>query len=180
MLDKARRPEDVATRPESGRPLRRSRRDRRWIKAALTRHSAVEASPNQAVVPGAPSVSTTDIGMERHSLIGSLLANAAVSVDIPLHQIPSIVAELTAQQAAILTALGILTTRIVVQQPVPAETGDRLLTADEVAEALGVTKRWVQRRARRLPFARRLSEHAVRYSEGGLRRWMEHRRMRVA
>jgi predicted DNA-binding transcriptional regulator AlpA len=48
------------------------------------------------------------------------------------------------------------------------------------AEALGVTRRWVQRRARRLPFARRLSEHAVRYSESGLRRWMENRRMRVA
>ena len=38
-----------------------------------------------------------------------------------------------------------------------AESAERLLTADEVAQALGVTRRWVQRRARRLPFARQLS-----------------------
>lgn len=177
MQDKARRPEDVSAGPESGDLSRRPRQDPRWIKAALKRHGVVQASPNQTAVPGA---STTDTGLERCALIASLLANPAVAVDIPIHQVPSLVAELTSQQAAILTALGMLTTRIVVQQPVPTETSDRLLTADEVAEALGVTKRWVQRRARGLPFARRLSEHAVRYSEGGLRRWMENRRMRVA
>jgi predicted DNA-binding transcriptional regulator AlpA len=51
------------------------------------------------------------------------------------------------------------------QLAVTDESVDHLLTAEEVAKALGVTRRWVQRRARRLPFARRLSEHAVRYSE---------------
>jgi predicted DNA-binding transcriptional regulator AlpA len=98
-----------------------------------------------------------------------------------LHQIPAVVAELTSEQAALLAILGMLTTRLLVHPATAAEeSSDRLLTADEVAEALGVTKRWVQRRARRLPFARRLSEHAVRYSESGLKRWMENRRMRVA
>ena len=53
-------------------------------------------------------------------------------------------------------------------------------TAEEVAQFLGVTHRWVQRRARRLPFARQLSEHAIRYSEPGLKRWMAHRRAEVA
>jgi hypothetical protein len=36
------------------------------------------------------------------------------------------------------------------------------MTAEVVATALGVTQRPVQRRARRLPFARRIFEHAIR------------------
>jgi hypothetical protein len=60
------------------------------------------------------------------------------------------------------------------------ESADRLLTAEQGATIPGVTKRWVERRARRLPFARRLSPHAVRYSESGLRRWMSNRQMRIA
>jgi hypothetical protein len=54
------------------------------------------------------------------------------------------------------------------------------MTAEEVATALGVTQRWVQRRARRLPFARRISDHAIRYSETGLKRWMSNRKLSVA
>jgi predicted DNA-binding transcriptional regulator AlpA len=54
---------------------------------------------------------------------------------------------------------------------------DRLLTAEAVAHLLGVTKRWVLRRARRLPFARHISVRSVRYSEAGLRRWMMNRQM---
>jgi len=71
----------------------------------------------------------------------------------------------------------VLTARLLV---VPAEhalgdAADRLLTAEEVAGVLGVTKRWVQRRARRLPFSRRISVRSVRYSEAGLKRWMANR-----
>lgn len=55
-----------------------------------------------------------------------------------------------------------------------------LFIAEEAAHSLGVTKRWVQRRARRLPFARQLSEHAIRYSEAGLRRWMANRHVHAA
>lgn len=113
--------------------------------------------------------------------VASLLANPARAAEIPVRQIPAVVAELTSEQAALLTILAMLTARLLVHpSPAADESSDRLLTADEVAEALGVTRRWVQRRARRLPFARRLSEHAVRFSESGLRRWMENRRMRVA
>lgn len=72
-------------------------------------------------------------------------------------------------------------TRLLTSQSAPTdESVDQLLTAEEVAKALGVTWRWVQRRARRLPFARRLSAHAVRYSESGLTRWMANRHMRDA
>lgn len=48
---------------------------------------------------------------------------------------------------------------------------DRLLTPEETAERLGVTPRWLYRHARQLPFTRRLSRKALRFSEAGLRRY---------
>ena len=83
-----------------------------------------------------------------------------------------LVAELASEQSALSALQGVLTTRLIMSQAHATgqwEAVDRLLTVEEVARTLGVTKRWVQRRARRLPFARRISEHAIRYSESGLR-----------
>jgi excisionase family DNA binding protein len=62
-----------------------------------------------------------------------------------------------------------------VPQPVPTPshdgTADRLLTVAQVAERLGVTKRWVYRRVGKLPFARRIGAGTLRFSERGLERW---------
>lgn len=49
---------------------------------------------------------------------------------------------------------------------------DRLLTAEEAAPLLNVTRRWLYRHSRRLPFARRLSRKALRFSEVGIHRWL--------
>lgn len=60
--------------------------------------------------------------------------------------------------------------------PLPAVSAlDRLLTAGQAASVLGVTKRWIYTRAAQLPFARHLSRRTLRFSEAGLRRWMERR-----
>ena len=94
-----------------------------------------------------------------------------------------LVAELASEQSALSALQGVLTTRLIMSQAhatVQSEAVDRLPTVEEVARTLGVTKRWVQRRARRLPFARRISEHAIRYSESGLRRWMSNRKLSAA
>jgi len=56
--------------------------------------------------------------------------------------------------------------------PAPAATEDRLLTAKEAAEILGVTERWVYRRARSLPFARQLSKGVLRFSDAGIRAYV--------
>jgi predicted DNA-binding transcriptional regulator AlpA len=90
-------------------------------------------------------------------------------------------AELASEQARLSALQGVLTARLLASHDTAAaeEPADRLLTAEQAAAILGVTKRWVQRRAQRLPFARRLSAHAVRYSESGLRRWMSNRQMRI-
>lgn len=110
--------------------------------------------------------------------LSALLENPERVSIVPTHIIPQLIAELAARQATLCAVQGLLTSRLLAGEAAAAprnESGERLLTADEVAHALGVTKRWVQRRARRLPFARRLSDHAIRYSEAGLRRWMTNR-----
>lgn len=56
----------------------------------------------------------------------------------------------------------------------PAPT--RLLTARDAAPLLGVSVRWLYRHAGTLPFARRLSDRAVRFEEAGLLTWLERRR----
>ncbi len=58
----------------------------------------------------------------------------------------------------------------------PAAGEERLLTADQVAARLGVSRRWVYRKAGALPFTRRLSCGTLRFSERGLERWKEKRR----
>lgn len=116
------------------------------------------------------------------SSIASLVTNPSTASEIPTHQIPALVAELASEQATLSALQGVLTARLLASQDnaTSVESADHLLTAEQVATILGVTKRWVERRARRLPFARRLSAHAVRYSESGLKRWMANRQMRIA
>jgi len=48
--------------------------------------------------------------------------------------------------------------------------GDHLLTADDAATMLAVTKDWLRRRE--LPFAVKLSEGVVRYSARGIERYI--------
>jgi len=52
---------------------------------------------------------------------------------------------------------------------------DRLLNVGEAAERLGVTSRWIYRKADVLPFTRRLGSGTLRFSERGLERWKESR-----
>ncbi len=59
-------------------------------------------------------------------------------------------------------------------KPLPPE--DRLLTPKEAAHALNTTPMWVYRNSKRLPFTRKLSRKCLRFSELGLRKWMEAQR----
>ena len=49
---------------------------------------------------------------------------------------------------------------------------DRLLDVHEAASLLGVTPRWVYRRANTLPFTRRLSKGVLRFSEMAIKTYM--------
>ena len=57
----------------------------------------------------------------------------------------------------------------------PSET-DKLLPPEEAAELLHVKVSWLYRNWKRLPFARKLSRKALRFSEAGLRRWQATKR----
>jgi hypothetical protein len=110
-----------------------------------------------------------------------LVENPTRVSDVSAERIPTLFAELAARQAALIAVQGALAARLAESTAAKStESSDRLLSAADVAMALGVTCRWVQRRARRLPFARKLSEHAIRDSEAGLRRWMANRRAGAA
>jgi predicted DNA-binding transcriptional regulator AlpA len=134
---------------------------RRWAKAAIRANADVAT---QTVT------------------LASLLEHPEAASSVPPHLIPALVAELASEQVALSAVQGLLTARLLDAQGARAQEDatDRLLTAEEIAATLGVTKRWVQRRARRLPFARRISDHAIRYSESGLKRWLANRRLSVA
>lgn len=58
---------------------------------------------------------------------------------------------------------------------VPSEPSDRLLTAEEVATRLSISRQQVYRDARRWPFTRKLSPKVLRFSEAGLNRWLDRR-----
>jgi excisionase family DNA binding protein len=52
---------------------------------------------------------------------------------------------------------------------------DRLLTIDQVAQRLAVSKDWVYRNGSRLTFTRKLGPKMVRFSETGLQKWLENK-----
>ncbi len=90
--------------------------------------------------------------------------------DIPTEQIPAILAEL----AAIQTALAARLLNVQVQGNGKLESppqDDRLLTAEQASEILGVKPRWLYRHAVNLPFARKLSRKTLRFSENGVRKY---------
>jgi excisionase family DNA binding protein len=49
---------------------------------------------------------------------------------------------------------------------------DRLLTVQEAAQRLGLTEDWLYRNHGRLPFARKVGEQTLRFSESGIDRWI--------
>ena len=57
-----------------------------------------------------------------------------------------------------------------------SDSDDRLLTVEEAAKRLNVTRRWLYANHHKLPFTRRLSRKALRFSEKGLERWLKHGR----
>jgi excisionase family DNA binding protein len=82
------------------------------------------------------------------------------------------------------TSQGVLETALsdLVRQAVRAEVQDimrsirdedRLLTIEEVAERLSVSKDWVYRNGRRLSFTRKLGPKLIRFSETGLQKWLK-------
>jgi hypothetical protein len=59
---------------------------------------------------------------------------------------------------------------------IQAKEDGELLTAEQAATILSVSPDWMYRHAPGLPFTKRLSRKAIRFSKSGLLRWRESRR----
>jgi excisionase family DNA binding protein len=85
---------------------------------------------------------------------------------IPLDQIPALLVALSARLVAEGASAGVAGT-------VASPEGDRLLTVDEAAERLSVSKDWLYRAE--VPFAVRLGPGQLRFSAEGLARYIKNR-----
>jgi excisionase family DNA binding protein len=57
-------------------------------------------------------------------------------------------------------------------------SADRLLSAQEAAERLGMSVDWLYRHARGLPFTRRVGTRTIKFDADGLDRWVAMQRRR--
>jgi excisionase family DNA binding protein len=91
-------------------------------------------------------------------------------MEVPAESIAPVITRLASLQTALAARL--------LDQPVNGkqqgsrpEPDDELLTVVDAAKLLNVSEDWIYRRAGRLPFTRRLSRKALRFSKAGLLKW---------
>ncbi len=112
--------------------------------------------------------------LEVEALRIGLTALASSPSDVPCEQVPDLVAELARAHAALLT----VASRPPAAMPRTEDRAneDRMLDVEEAAAMLGVSKRWLYRHAKQLPFTRPISPKIVRFSRVGIQRWLASRR----
>ena len=89
--------------------------------------------------------------------------------------VPALAAALSARIAVLTTAMVAEPTR----SSAPSGIPDQNLSAAEAAFRLGMSRDWVYRHARKLPFASKIGSRLV-FSEKGLERWNRRQRQRTA
>lgn len=98
----------------------------------------------------------------------ALVADPDRVADLPPVRIPALLSQLTALQGAMAARL------LTADRADSGEAADALLTVDQAATRLGVSKDWLFRRSRTLPFVVRLGRH-LRYSSRGIDRYVRSR-----
>ena len=109
------------------------------------------------------------------TLTAVIAAPERVAEEVPDSDLQRLLVEVTVLQGRLATVSELLLLRLV-KRPESPEVAERLLHVDEAAAMLGVDERWIRRRARTLPFVRRLSGKAIRVSEDSLKRWVAARK----
>lgn len=94
---------------------------------------------------------------------------------IPDEHIATALTQLAAFQSALAARL-ILTRSTTEATQATAQPEEELLTAEQAAALLNVSVDWMYRHASGLPFTKRLSRKALRFSKSGLLRWRAGRR----
>jgi predicted DNA-binding transcriptional regulator AlpA len=94
---------------------------------------------------------------------------------VPTEHIPPILTQLAALQMAL--AAKLISDGGNGQAPIQTpQEQEELLTPDEAAALLSVSVDWMYRHASGLPFSKRLSRKALRFSKSGLLKWRAGRR----
>jgi excisionase family DNA binding protein len=108
--------------------------------------------------------------------LATLAADPSRVDDVQPDALPGLIGEAEALRARLWSRLQAASVPTA-SAPASSSNGkaDHLLTALEAAERLGVSKRWIYRKASELPFTRKLSGGTLRFSERGLDRWKESR-----
>ena len=103
-----------------------------------------------------------------HIDLADLVEDPAKVATVPPTRLPALLSQLSAVQSAMAARL------ISADRDEPTSTEDTLLTVDQAAERLGVSKDWLFRRSRTLPFVVRLGRH-LRFSNRGIDRYLRSR-----
>jgi predicted DNA-binding transcriptional regulator AlpA len=106
--------------------------------------------------------------------LAELVHSPQLAADLPPESILPLLTKLNVLES-------ILTTRVPQIPTIAKENGgvqlnDHLLNPKEAAARLNVTVKWLYRHAKQLPFTKRLSRKALRFSEQGLQRWLTAKR----
>jgi predicted DNA-binding transcriptional regulator AlpA len=90
--------------------------------------------------------------------------------ELPADQLPEVIGALETAKSRMWMRLA--------AQPAGAHSttdADETVDVDQAARLLGMSRSWVYRHARRLPFAHRVGHRALRFSTGGIRRYLASR-----
>jgi predicted DNA-binding transcriptional regulator AlpA len=100
-------------------------------------------------------------------VLTELLANPARALELSPAEAAGLLARLEGLSAVVRVAAAAQGTADRVSEP-----PDRLLTAEELTQRLGLSRKQIYRRAHRWPFTRRPSKGTLRFSERALEKWM--------
>jgi len=98
----------------------------------------------------------------------TLLEDPTKVATVPTGRIPALLSQLSAVQSAMAARL------IAADRDERTSAEDTLLTVGQAAQRLGVSKDWLFRRSRTLPFVVRLGRH-LRFSSRGIDRYLRTR-----
>jgi excisionase family DNA binding protein len=104
-----------------------------------------------------------------------ILKSPERAAEVPLDEIPKVLADLSALHIALSARLMNGMAPIPVPFRESPTFGDKLITPQQAAELLGVKISWLYRNQNRLPFARKLSRRQLRFDKAKLLRWRETR-----
>lgn len=133
------------------------------------------------LLPPSPTAKPPHTDPTRSLSLMEILTTPQQISDLPVEHIAPLLCQLSAIQNALTARLmqthaHLEDWRSQTNDAEDTDPTDRLLTPEQAAAMLGVTVRWIYRHAHQLPFARRLSRKALRFSQAGLTRWIKTRR----